>query len=133
MKTDFERELDDIFANVDEHDEAEARLALDIASQFTALRLRRGLSQAQVAEKLGKSQQAISKIENPGHNGHQLARLKEAVAALDATLDVTLIPQEDLATYRAHRRPKPALDGGEAEATVSARNGHRQPKHGIRS
>lgn len=130
MKTDFERELDDIFANVDEHAEADARLALDIASQFAALRLRRGLSQAQVAEKLGKSQQAVSKIENPGHNGHQLARLKEAVEALDATLDVTLVPREDLDAYRAGFVAKPALDRRVAPKASSAIGSDASPSDG---
>lgn len=110
MKSDFQRELDDIFCDLDPKVEAEAHLALDIASQFTALRLRRGLSQGQLAERLGKSQQAISKIENPNHGGHNLARLKEVVEALDATLEVTLVPREDLEAYRAVAVPKPALD-----------------------
>lgn len=110
MKSDFQRELDEIFSDLDPKVEADAHLALDIASQFTALRQRRGLSQGQLAEKLGKSQQAISKIENPSHGGHNLGRLKEAVEALDATLDVTLVPREDLDAYRAEFVAKPALD-----------------------
>lgn len=126
MKSDFERELDDIFANVDEQAEAEARLALDIASQFAALRQRRGLSQAQLAEKLGKSQQAVSKIENPDHQGHNLGRLKEAVAALGASLDVTLVPNEELEAYREHAVPKPALDRRAPEEEMS-RDGSATP------
>lgn len=120
MKSDFERELDEIFSELDPKLEADARLALDIASQFTALRLRRGLSQGQLAERLGKSQQAVSKIENPRHEGHNLARLKEAVEALDATLDVTLVPREDLDAYRAEFVAKPALDRRVAPNTSAA-------------
>jgi transcriptional regulator with XRE-family HTH domain len=110
MKTEFDRELDEIFSNVDERSEADARLALDIASQFTALRQRRGLSQKQLAEKIGKTRQVIAKIEHPGHAGDALARLKEAVDALGATLEVTIVPLEDLARFRAVHLPKPALE-----------------------
>ncbi len=106
----FSEELEDIFGPTDSHEYAEARLALEIAVQFAALRERRGLSQRQVAERLGRSQQAVSKIENPTHGGHNLARLKAALEALDATLDVTIVPLEDLAAYDACRPPKPALE-----------------------
>ena len=41
MKSDFERELDEIFARLDKHLVAEAELALDIAFQIRGLRRRR--------------------------------------------------------------------------------------------
>jgi len=108
--TDFDRRLDEIFADVTPRDRADAALALDIATQVTALRQQRGLTQAQLAEKLGKTQQAISKIENPTHAGHSLARLHDLLAALDATVDVTLVPLEHLADYRERFAHKPVLD-----------------------
>ena len=110
MKTDFDRELDDIFQNVTPEAEAEALLAFDIALQFVALRERRKLTQAALAARLGKSQQAISKIENPTHGGHTLARLKEVLKELDATLDVTIVPNEDLDLYQTLYLPKPVLE-----------------------
>lgn len=108
--TTFLDELEEILGPVDNQDYAEARLALEIAIQFAALRERRGLTQRQLAERLGRSQQAVSKIENPSHGGHNLARLKATVKALDATLDVTIVPLEDLAAYEACRPPKPTLE-----------------------
>src|SRR5688500_16981904 len=105
--TAFLDELEEILGPVDNQEYAEARLALEIAIQFAALRERRGLTQRQLAERLGRSQQAVSKIENPSHGGHNLARLKATVKALDATLDVTIVPLEDLAAYEACRPPKP--------------------------
>jgi transcriptional regulator with XRE-family HTH domain len=111
MKSDFQRRLDELFGDsVDRQGLAEADLAIDIATQFAALRERRGFTQKQLAERLGKTQQAVSKIENPPHKGHNLARLKEAVAALDATLDVTIVPLEDVEAYQALHPPKPVLE-----------------------
>ena len=123
VKTGFDQSLDDIFGDTtDERGVAEEGLAIDVAVQFAALRQRRCLTQQQLAEKLGKTQQAISKIENPWQSRHSLERLKEAVEAMDATIDVTIVPLEDLASYRALLPPKPAL-----EALPSRSPSRRQP------
>lgn len=116
--TDFDRRLDEIFADVSPMDRADAALALDIADQVTALRQQRGLTQAQLADKLGKTQQAISKIENPVHVGHSLSRLHDLLAALDATVDVTLVPLEGLAAYREQFSHKPVLEARLAKLTA---------------
>jgi transcriptional regulator with XRE-family HTH domain len=111
MKTDLDRELDEIFGDdLDELAVATAGVAIEIAVQLHALRERRGLSQAQLAELTGKSQQAISKIENPTHAGHNLAALRTVVEALGGVIDVTLVPIEDLETYKELRPPKPTLE-----------------------
>jgi transcriptional regulator with XRE-family HTH domain/phage-related protein len=111
MKTDFDLELDEIFGDdSDEQAEAEAAIAIGIAVQLHALRERRGMSQAQVAERSGRSQQAISKIENPTHAGHNLATLQKVVEALGAVIDVTIVPIEDLDSYRDLYPPKPTLE-----------------------
>src|SRR5262245_34948865 len=111
MKTDLDRELDEIFGdNLDELAVAEAGIAIGIAVQLHALRQRRGLSQAQVAELTGRSQQAISKIENPTHAGHNLATLRKVVEALGAVVDVTIVPMEDLDAYKGLHPPKPTLE-----------------------
>lgn len=116
--TDFDRRLNEIFADVSPRERADAALALDIADQVTALRQLRGVTQAQLAEKLGKTQQAISKIENPTHAGHSLARLHDLLAALDATVDVTLVPLEGLAAYRKQFSRKPVLEARLAKMAV---------------
>jgi transcriptional regulator with XRE-family HTH domain len=110
VTTDFDRELNDSFGELDPQAIAEADLALDIAIQFAALRRRRGLSQKELADRLGRTQQAVSKIENPSHKGHNLARLKEAVAAMNATLDITIVPLQDAEAYQALYPPKPVLE-----------------------
>lgn len=119
MKT-FTDELEEIFGPINSPEYAEARLAVEIALQFAALRKRRGLSQQQVAERLGKSQQAVSRIENPSHGGHNLSSLKAALEAIDATLDVTIVPLEDLEAYDACRPPKPALEDVNRRANQQA-------------
>jgi transcriptional regulator with XRE-family HTH domain len=111
MKSAFLRELDEIFDGVvDDHEVAKWGVAIDIATQFSALRERRGLSQAQVAELVGKTQQAISRIENPTHAGHNLAVLRKVVEALGAVIDVTIVPMEDLEAYQELFPPKPTIE-----------------------
>ncbi|MGH2535209.1 MAG: helix-turn-helix domain-containing protein [Thermomicrobiales bacterium] len=111
MATSFQQVLDEIYSEtVDDASVADAELAIDIATQFRALRERRELSQRAVAKLVGRTQQAISKIENPTHSGHSLSVLKEVVTSLDAVLDVTIVPLENLDAYRSLFPVKPALE-----------------------
>lgn len=78
----------------------------DLVLQLEALREQRGLSQAELAQKLGTRQQAISRLENPMYASHSLQMLRRVAEALNAYIDVVLVPQERLAQYaRFHYRP----------------------------
>lgn len=81
----------------------------DIALQLAALRQARGLTQKQVAELLGTQQQAIARLEDPSYTGHSLSMVCKYVEALGATLDVTIVPDEETDAYIAQRSPKPLL------------------------
>ena len=71
--------------------------AWDIALQLAALRHTRGLTQKQVAELLGTKQQAIARLEDPAYTGHSLNMVRRYVAALGASLDVTIVLAEPAA------------------------------------
>lgn len=80
----------DLSEGTAKNDEAITFSALDLLPvQLRRLRARQGLSQAQVAERLGMSQQAYAKLERPGANP-ELQTLLRIEQALEAEL-ITLV------------------------------------------
>jgi transcriptional regulator with XRE-family HTH domain len=73
-----------------------AESSAQIARQLIALRKRRGLSQVQLAEKLGTHQPAISRVESADYRNWSYNTLRKAAEALDARLRVFLEPAEDV-------------------------------------
>lgn len=67
--------------------------AWDVAIQITALRMKAGLSQKELARRLRTSQQSISRVESPSYEGHSLAMLRRIAEELDATIHLTLKPK----------------------------------------
>jgi transcriptional regulator with XRE-family HTH domain len=65
--------------------------AWEVALQLTALRKARGLSQKQLAYKIGTSQQQISRLESPSYQGHSLSMLRRVVEALGGSLKVEIL------------------------------------------
>ena len=65
--------------------------AWEVAIQLTALRKARGLSQKQLADKIGTSQQQISRLESPSYQGHSLSMLRRVVEALGGSLKVEIL------------------------------------------
>ena len=109
-QTNFDRYLERKLQNPEFRARFEAAdLAWDIALQLAALRQARGLTQQQVAEMLGTRQQAIARLENPAYTGHSLSMVRRYVEALGASLDVTIVPAENVEAYATRRGPKPLL------------------------
>jgi HTH-type transcriptional regulator/antitoxin HipB len=67
-----------------------ARIPAQLGALIRRERRRRNLSQAQLAERIGRRQATISKLEN-GEPGTQLRVLFDALAALN--LDVAIVPR----------------------------------------
>ncbi|MCG6917550.1 MAG: helix-turn-helix domain-containing protein [Deltaproteobacteria bacterium] len=65
--------------------------AWEVAIQLAALRKARGLSQKQLAGKIGTSQQQISRLESPSYQGHSLSMLRRVVEALGGSLKVEIL------------------------------------------
>lgn len=65
--------------------------AWDIAIQISALRREAGLSQKELAQRLGTSQQQISRLESPSYEGHSLSMLRRVAEVLGATVQVQII------------------------------------------
>ncbi|HUT69573.1 MAG TPA: helix-turn-helix transcriptional regulator [Desulfatiglandales bacterium] len=68
----------------------EAGEAWDVAMQLAALRKEFGLSQKELAKRVGTSQQQISRLESPGYEGHSLSMVRRVAEVLGATVRVRI-------------------------------------------
>jgi len=79
-------------------DFSEAYLALEleyqVASQMLRARSRAGLTQDAVAERMGTTKSAISRLESAGKHAPSLATLKRYAHAVGCQLQVKLVPQK---------------------------------------
>ncbi len=64
----------------------------DVALQLASLRQRAGLSQKELARKVGTSQQQISRLESPSYEGHTLSMLRRVARVLGAAVHVDIRP-----------------------------------------
>jgi transcriptional regulator with XRE-family HTH domain len=109
-KTNFDRYLERKLADPKFREQfEEANQAWDVALQLAALRRARGLTQHQVAEMLGTRQQAIARLEDPSYTKQSLAMVRKYAEALNALVEVIVVPNEQAAQYAVTRTPKPLL------------------------
>jgi len=73
--------------------------AWDVALQIAALRKEAGLSQKELAKRVGTTQQQICRLESPAYEGHSLSMLRRVAEALNAQVRVILEPAQ---------RPRPS-------------------------
>ena len=66
--------------------------AADIASQIYKLRTRAGLSQRQLAAKVGTTASVICRLENSDYEGHSLSMLRRIAAALGRSVKIVFVP-----------------------------------------
>ena len=67
---------------------------LNIAEQIYTLRKQAGLSQQQLADLVGTTQSAISRLEDADYDGHSLAILRKVGMALQHRVQVQFIPED---------------------------------------
>ena len=70
---------------------AEARESAAVARRLYELRLQAGLTQKALAELVGTSHTAISRLENDDYQGHSLAMLRRIAAALGRRVEVRFV------------------------------------------
>jgi transcriptional regulator with XRE-family HTH domain len=87
--------------------------AWDVALQLASLREKSGLSQKELARKVGTSQQQISRLESPSYEGHSLSMLRRVARVLGATVRVDIrvreggtspMVREGRATYKVRKK-----------------------------
>lgn len=73
-----------------------AETSARIAAQIIALRKKRGLSQKELAERIGTGQPAISRAERADYNNWSFNTLRSIAHQLDARIRVIIEPSEDI-------------------------------------
>lgn len=94
LTSDAVKILDSITGNdpVMQHLVEEALLNAKVAQQIYALRTQAGLSQTELAKKVGTTQSVISRLEDADYEGHSLSMLQRIAGALDNQLEIRFIP-----------------------------------------
>lgn len=69
-------------------------LEYQLASQMLKARSRAGLTQDAVAERMGTTKSAISRLESVGKHAPSIATLKRYASAVGCELQVRLVPQK---------------------------------------
>ncbi|MGH9561337.1 MAG: helix-turn-helix domain-containing protein [Terracidiphilus sp.] len=70
----------------------EARVNAAVAQLIYAVRTKAGLSQAQLAERIGTKQSVISRLEDADYEGHSLSMLQRIASALGQCLEIRFLP-----------------------------------------
>jgi ribosome-binding protein aMBF1 (putative translation factor) len=78
----------------------EARVNAAVAQLIYAARTKAGLSQAQLAEKIGTKQSVISRLEDADYEGHSLTMLQRIATALGHCLEIRFSPPTKAARER---------------------------------
>lgn len=105
-------------------------LNTSIAAQIRALREARGMSQKELAEKLGTRQSGVSALENVNYSSWSLTTLRKVADAFDVALVVKFVSYgealEEAATFDQTRLDRPSFD---ADPVFTAEaEGKAQPK-----
>ena len=74
----------------------------DLIRQLIDLRIERGLSQRQLAQRAGMQQPSIARLE--GGRGGTLQTLRRIADALDAQVEVRIVPREASGKRSGHKR-----------------------------
>lgn len=72
----------------------EARVNAAVAQLIYDARNKAGLSQADLAEKIGTKQSVISRLEDAGYEGHSLTMLQRIAAALGQCIEIRFLKPE---------------------------------------
>jgi transcriptional regulator with XRE-family HTH domain len=70
----------------------EERLKARVAQQVYDLRTAAGLTQAELAQRVGTTASAICRLEDADYRGHTLTMLRRIAAALDHRVEVRFVP-----------------------------------------
>jgi len=90
--------------------------AADVASQIYKLRSRSGLSQRQLAARVGTTASVICRLEDADYEGHSLSMLRRIATALGREVKIVFVPARRRALPRpAARRARAQLLGVPAQ------------------
>jgi ribosome-binding protein aMBF1 (putative translation factor) len=78
----------------------EARVNAAVAQLIYAARTKAGLSQGELAERVGTKQSVISRLEDADYEGHSLSMLHRIAAALGQCIEIRFLTPEKTARGR---------------------------------
>jgi predicted transcriptional regulator len=70
----------------------------EIARNIYKLRTKAGLTQQELADRVGTSKSAICRLEDADYEGHSLSMLKRIAEALDKRVEIRFLPAKRLRT-----------------------------------
>jgi DNA-binding XRE family transcriptional regulator len=116
-KTNFDRYLDEQFEDPTFAVRfAHAGEVWDVSLQIAALRQEAGLSQKELANLVGTSQQQISRLESAGYEGHSLSMLRRVADALHSKVHVIFESAEPHPGMQVAETPAPYRGRGTSKA-----------------
>ena len=108
----------------------QVRADLAVARKIYGLREAAGLTQAQLAQRIGTSRTVISRLEDADYEGHSLAMLNRIAKALDQRVEIRFVPSRRSTTtcsqVKGHRKPatlaskKPAFNRRDQNRRIKA-------------
>ena len=69
----------------------------EIARKIYQLRTKAGLTQEELAQRVGTSKSSICRLEDADYDGHSLSMLKKIAAALGKRLEIRFLPAKRIA------------------------------------
>jgi DNA-binding XRE family transcriptional regulator len=81
-----------------EEEYQEAVVNAEIARTIYELRTKAGLTQQELAARVGTSKSAICRLEDADYQGHSLSMLKRVAEALDKRVEIRFMPSKRLKT-----------------------------------
>lgn len=73
----------------------EFRQSFEIAQQVYDLRMRAGLTQRELAKRVGTTESVISRLEDADYDRHSMAMLRRIAAAVGHKVEVRFVPDVD--------------------------------------
>ena len=70
--------------------------SLDMARKIYELRTKAGLSQSELARRVGTTQSVISRLEDADYDGHSLEMLRRIAGALEKRVEIRFVPGRKL-------------------------------------
>lgn len=81
---------------------------IEVAKRLYDLRTKAGLSQRELAKKVGTTASVICRLEDADYEGHSLSLLKRIAAAMDKRLEIRFVPIKAAGNPTTTRtRPRP--------------------------
>ena len=100
MATNWDQYVEDALTDTELRERFErAGVAWDIALQIASLRERRGLTQAQLAQRMGTRQSNVSRLESADYRAYSVQSLDKVARALGARVHISLVPLDQQPEY----------------------------------